>query len=353
MGIIVRTEDLRLKKILDLNKWQELQDSLALVTRMAIITVDYKGNPVSSHSYCTAFCSEVRSDPSLAALCQKCDARGGLEAVRQNEPYIYKCYFGIIDIAIPIIIDDKYIGAVMAGQIRLEKEEEEANTLEQVLTIPSDRSAQLKNEALASHYAQIPVLQFEEVKNISNMLSRLCNYIVEDALDKSLMFEVYEKTLSSHSRDDMAAALASYKSGNIEKIKNGISTALINTKIKEVAFNEALEGDSIIKPYFSYVIHHKSENISLKEAADLCNLSPGYFSRVFTKETGKTFTAYQALLKTEWAKQLLETTNMTILQISAELGFKDSGYFIKIFKKNAGITPLSYRNYHKSHSNRN
>lgn len=345
----MRTENLRLKKILDLNKWQKLQDSLALVTKMAIITVDYKGNPVSEHSYCTSFCSAVRSDPPLAALCRKCDARGGLEAVRQNEPYIYQCYFGIIDIAIPIIIDDKYIGSVMAGQIRL-AEEDEAHPLEQVLSLSGEREVQEKREALSNHFSQIPVLAFEEVKNISDLLSRLCSYIVEDALDKSLMFEVYENTLSSHSQDDLAAALESYKTGNIEKIKNGISTALINTKIKEAAFNESLEVDSIIKPFFSYVIHHKNENLSLKEAADLCNLSPGYFSRILSKETGKTFTSFISLLKTEWAKQLLETTDMTILQISGELGFKDSGYFIKIFKKNEGITPLSYRKYHNRSS---
>lgn len=37
--------------------------------------------------------------------------------MRTNRPYIYKCYFSIIDVAIPIIIDEQYLGAIMAGQV--------------------------------------------------------------------------------------------------------------------------------------------------------------------------------------------------------------------------------------------
>lgn len=48
-----------LDKILDLKKWQELQDSLADVTELAIITIDYKGRPISAHSKCTPFCQKT------------------------------------------------------------------------------------------------------------------------------------------------------------------------------------------------------------------------------------------------------------------------------------------------------
>ena len=58
-------EYLHINKILDLNKWKRLQDSLATVTKLAILTVDYKGIPVTSHSSCQAFCQNVRKDPEL------------------------------------------------------------------------------------------------------------------------------------------------------------------------------------------------------------------------------------------------------------------------------------------------
>lgn len=109
-----------LDEILDLPRWQKLQDKLACMTNMAIITVDYKGTPITQHSMCCPFCQSVRANPQLFKYCQICDSRGGLEAVRSQKPYIYLCHFNIIDIAIPITVDDKYLGAIMAGQIRLD-----------------------------------------------------------------------------------------------------------------------------------------------------------------------------------------------------------------------------------------
>ena len=70
-----------LKNILDLEKWEKLQESLALSTRLAIILVDYKGRPVTKHSQVQPFCQLVRHSPELSKLCEKCDARGGLALV--------------------------------------------------------------------------------------------------------------------------------------------------------------------------------------------------------------------------------------------------------------------------------
>ncbi|WP_252233382.1 PocR ligand-binding domain-containing protein, partial [Clostridium sp. DSM 1985] len=84
-------DNLNLNKVIDLEKWVNLQESLAVVTKVAIIIVDYKGNPITKHSGCHRFCKAVRANPELVKYCQKCDSRGGLEAVRLNEPYIYLC----------------------------------------------------------------------------------------------------------------------------------------------------------------------------------------------------------------------------------------------------------------------
>lgn len=43
----MNTSYMNLDKILDLKKWKKLQDSLSIVTKLAIITVDYKGTPIT------------------------------------------------------------------------------------------------------------------------------------------------------------------------------------------------------------------------------------------------------------------------------------------------------------------
>ncbi|UNK18323.1 PocR ligand-binding domain-containing protein [Paenibacillus sp. N3/727] len=334
----------QLDKLIDLEKWHTLQDSLALVTKMAIITVDYKGVPVTKHSYCQSFCQSVRKDPSLSPYCQKCDARGGLEAVRLNKPYIYMCHFNIIDIAIPIIVDNQYIGAIMAGQIKL-RDTDQPQPLEQIVTRPSNSETNKKFKTLKQDYLSLPTLSYEEVTTIADMLFHLCNYIVEEAITKSSTIDMYKKALTldidNPSQDSISPSDRTYR--NIQAIQHELSSTLIENKIKKTTSNEFRSSNKLLQPAFDYIYHHKNKNITLGEMAKLCHISPSYFSRIFVKETGENFSVFISRLKIEWAKQLLETTDLSINQIGDELGFCDAGYFIKTFKKFEALTPAVYR----------
>ncbi|WP_438348494.1 PocR ligand-binding domain-containing protein [Paenibacillus sp. FA6] len=336
-----------LDKIIDLEKWHKLQDSLALVTKMAIITVDYKGTPVTEHSYCQPFCQGVRKDSVLSPYCQTCDARGGLEAVRLNKPYIYMCHFNIIDIAIPIIIDNQYIGAIMAGQIKLRDTD---TPLEQIVTRPASPETDDKFKALEEDYLSLPTLSYEEVSTIADMLFHLCNYIVEEAIHKNSTIDMYKKALSmdraNPSLDSISTSDRNYR--NIQAIQTELSSTLLDNKIKKFTSNEIRSTNPLLQPAFDYIYHHKNDSISLSDMAKRCHISPSYFSRIFIKETGENFSVFIPRLKMEWAKQLLETTDQPIHQISDELGFCDAGYFIKTFKKFATLTPAVYRNRHQN-----
>ncbi|AKC61698.1 PocR ligand-binding domain-containing protein [Clostridium sporogenes] len=340
-------ENLNLHKVIDLKKWVKLQDSLSLVTKAAIIIVDYKGNPVTKHSGCNKFCNAVRSNPNLVKYCQKCDSRGGLEAVRLNKPYIYLCHYNIVDIAIPIIIDGKYIGAIMAGQIKL-SDNKDSDFLEQIVITPKNSMARHALEEFKEYYDEIPVLSLKEVKEIANMLFSLCNYLVEEALNKNLISEMYQKAITSESEIN-SNTLTGYTMRNIEHAKKEMSNALLNSYVKENLSSDSLDisVSNTLNPAIEYIYNHKSENITAKKMAEVCHVSPSYFSRLFAKETGKSFSSFVSNLKIDWAKNLLEETDMHVNEISDELGFNETGYFIKIFKKYEGVTPFVYRKYCK------
>lgn len=337
-----------LKSIIDLDKWHKLQDSLSLVTRMAIITVNYKGVPVTLHSRCQPFCESVRSDPALSPYCQKCDARGGLEAVRLNRPYIYRCHFNIIDIAIPILVDNQYVGALMAGQVRLNGSG--SPQLEQIVSRPdggADGSALAEKEEL---YMRLPVLSYEEVAAISDMLFQLCSYIVQEAIHKNEMIEVYKKAFLHQAelppQPDSAAAELSYTT--IEQIRRQMSNAAIETHVKHSSIQPYHAVNITLQPAFDYIYAHKNETYTLQALAQLCHISPTYFSRMFAKETGENFSAFIPRLKIGWACQLLEATDQSVNQISCDLGFSDAGYFIKVFRRHLSITPAAYRAAHRN-----
>lgn len=330
-----------LNQIIDIDKWHGLQDSLSLVTKMAIITVDYKGVPVTKHSHCQSFCQAVRKDEMLSEYCQKCDARGGLEAVRINKPYIYSCHFNIVDIAIPILIDGQYVGAIMAGQIKLTDQE---LYLEQIVNRPENTESRAKFKALEKEYNALPQLTYDEVAKAAEMLLQLCTYIVEESIQKNATIEMYKKALSQDIPLTLPAHVPSVKAfKNMEAMQHELVNTMIDSKIKKFTTHDFHTLNPLLTPAFEYIYHHKNENITLQQMAKLCHVSPSYFSRIFTKETGENFSVFVPRLKMEWAKQLLEETDLPIHRISEDLGYTDAGYFIKTFKKLEGVTPAVYR----------
>ena len=81
----------------------------------------------------------------------------------------------------------------------------------------------------------------------------------------------------------------------------------------------------------------------MKEMADLCHLSPSYFSRLFNRETGETFVNYVNRQKIRLAKEELRGTSKSINQISSDVGYLNVSNFIAVFKRLEGVTPSVYR----------
>lgn len=78
-------------------------------------------------------------------------------------------------------------------------------------------------------------------------------------------------------------------------------------------------------------------------ANQLC-ITPNYLNEIVKKATGnsaKQFIVHKILIET---KRLLTYTNLTIVEIAAEVGYETSSYFIRQFGKQTGMTPLCYRN---------
>ncbi|WP_127579496.1 response regulator transcription factor [Paenibacillus koleovorans] len=92
-----------------------------------------------------------------------------------------------------------------------------------------------------------------------------------------------------------------------------------------------------------YVSQHLDKRIGLEEVAEHLHLNTSYFSRLFKKETGRTFIDYVTHAKLNRAKELLDQTNYPIGKIAELLGYDNLSYFIKLFKAHLGVTPVEYR----------
>lgn len=326
-------QDFDLKSIMDIPLWEKVQDEIAQLTGTAIITIDYKGIPVTKHSKRTDFCSVIRENPVSRKRCYRCDALAGLEAVRLERPYIYLCHCGIVDVAVPIMVGDRYLGAVMFGQVRLvNKDSEKAVRLvNEISSFQAEENAARAD--LLEMYKRLPEMEYERIVGIASMLSAIVEYIVDRAVNRRNEREAYEWLLS------MENERGGRRDADITELREPESGEGGESSAPEIA----VKMNSPIYPALVYIEKHLKEQLSMSEMAKLCHLSPSYFSRLFNRETGEGFANYVGRRKVECAKEMLRTTSKSVSQISNELGYVSVSHFINVFKRVEGATPTLYR----------
>ena len=114
----------------------------------------------------------------------------------------------------------------------------------------------------------------------------------------------------------------------------------------ENAEEKAKEEDEIDQVVRYMEEHFNNPEISMTAIADSFELSTTRFSLSFKERKGMPPLEYLTLLRVEHAKDLLASTDMTIRDISIQVGYYDSGSFIRRFKQVTGETPLQYRRGH-------
>lgn len=321
-----------LRALLDVPLWETVQDQLAEMTGTAIITIDFKGNPITKHSCRTEFCSVIRENPVFRKRCYRCDALAGLEAVRLERPYIYLCHCGIVDVAVPVMVGDHYLGAVMFGQVRLSGNDSDAKVERLVNEISTFQAeSDTARQDMLEKYNSLPEMEYDRIVQVADLINSMVNYIVDRAVSKQHENQTYNWLLRANA-DTLAQG-------------EGIIQELTQPQSKDAAARipVQLAKSSAIYPAVNYIANHPGATISMNEMADLCHLSPSYFSRLFTREMGEGFTTYVNRQKVEIAKTELRTTSKSISQIATELGYLNISHFINLFKRFEGITPLVYR----------
>ncbi|MDF2958957.1 MAG: hypothetical protein K0S39_692 [Paenibacillus sp.] len=98
-----------------------------------------------------------------------------------------------------------------------------------------------------------------------------------------------------------------------------------------------------IREAVAYIQEYFKDELTLEVISDHVHVSPAYFSRLFQKETGKTFTDYLTEIRINRAKSLLQRTALPVYDIAERVGYRNSRYFLKLFKETVGLTPTEFR----------
>jgi AraC-like DNA-binding protein len=99
-----------------------------------------------------------------------------------------------------------------------------------------------------------------------------------------------------------------------------------------------------IKPIFDYIDKHYHESITLKQLADLLDVTPQHLCTLFRKIMKTRIFEFINLVRIQKSKeQLVREPETSIRDIAHNNGFEDVSYFCYIFKRLEKITPGEFR----------
>lgn len=115
----------------------------------------------------------------------------------------------------------------------------------------------------------------------------------------------------------------------------------------QLPFSSLIRGsnhrDSIVRDGELWLAENYHRHSALEEAIQRSDLPKRSFDRRFRKATGQSPLAYIQALRVEHAKFLLETTNISIEDVSSQVGYEDIRYFRRLFLRLTALLPNNYR----------
>ena len=133
------------------------------------------------------------------------------------------------------------------------------------------------------------------------------------------------------------------KTNSIEKLNRLHDEMCIDicTQMGEIRKKQILSKPIVL--CMDYIYSHIHYRITIEELAEYLGLSTSYLSRLFKKELGINVGQYINELKVEQAKNMLQNSDMKIIEIANHLSFSSQSHFIQVFQKITGVTPNKYR----------
>ena len=155
-----------------------------------------------------------------------------------------------------------------------------------------------------------------------------------------LAYESGGMTYRFDSRQDYLPAIMGMT--ETEQLKNWFLEKIMFA-CRNILSKKAEKSNSVIETAKEYIRNNYSRDISLDDVSRVVNISPYYFSKLFKEDTGENFIEYLTGIRMNKAKELLDSTELSMKEICSMIGYSDPNYFSRSFKKNVGVTPTEYK----------
>lgn len=194
-------------------------------------------------------------------------------------------------------------------------------------------------EAVAIHFKKdfwgTDFLELPEMKQIKELLDKARRGIKITGKAKQVLMPKMEAALKANDTArivlliDMLATIAQLKQYKF-LASNGFSKSY------------SLANTDKINAIYDFTFNNFKRELSIKEIAQVANLSPHSFCRYFKTRTLKTYWQFLLEVRIGYACRLLIENKLTVARICYECGFNNLSNFNRHFKSITKKTPLQY-----------
>lgn len=322
-------ENLELENLVDLDFLQKFQDAFAQAMDIGCLTYDMD-KPVTKPSNFSDFCKKHTLNSEAGRHnCRKCFLHWGKIAAETGKPTIYTCHTGLTNMAVPIMLDNKQIGTIHAGQIFTEAvSEEKVKELARIYGID-------ENEYLKAS-REITIIPKENINAVADLL-----FLVANAF--SQIGNQNFKLLKKNQREILYRTV-------VEALRNSLDIELTKRKIVNI-IGEALDADRcFITEYDSQAdkfLIVSNEYLSSNEVQSYKGMNVNVDIPNFLKEIkfGNSVVVQDGKILKDDKSKNFEQEEMIIKKYNVQ-----SSYAVpfKYYDKLLGVLSLHYTNsYHK------
>ncbi len=252
-----------------------------------------------------------------------------------------------------IDISESYVGARMAISYRAIYGTTKAINITEIDPEQSKQVVSVSNEALDDVFKKIRMNNQDELSHaihdylsmsttkitkvpefrffVMQLASKLYGFAVVNKLDQNEIFNSYHDIIMQVEKLELKD-LEEWMRHICLKMQQMISVKRSNTT-----------KNFIIKAVDYVSENYTNPDLTVESICSYLNVSYAYFSTVFKKEVGKSFTSFLTDLRLKRAVELLLEKDEKTYVIAHDVGYSDPNYFSYVFKKAYGVSPNKYR----------